>query len=81
MNEWELTDANRHLKDLILRAVTEGPQVVRSGDVSVVIIDEAQYLALIERAPTLKELLLRSPSLEGVILDRDTTPMRDVDFG
>jgi len=45
-----------------------------------VLIAETTYRLLLERQPTFKELLLNIPSLKGVDLNRDQSPMRDVDL-
>ena len=75
---WSLSEAKKRFDELAKRAMKEGPQTIECGDGAVVVIDEAQYRRLTERKPTFKEHLLNGPSLEGVDLTRDRSPVRDI---
>jgi antitoxin Phd len=78
--EWKLADAKNRLSELVTLAATEGPQTIRRHDAAVVVVAESTYLTLIGQRPSLKELILNGPSLEGVDVDRDRSPMRSVDL-
>ena len=78
--EWKLAEAKNRLSELVTRAATEGPQTIRRHDAAVVVIDEAAYLALTGERPSLKQLLLDGPSLEGVVPKRDRSGMRAVEL-
>ena len=72
--EWRLADAKNRFSELVNRA---GPQrVLRRGD-AVFVVAERDYEKLIGTRPSFKEFLLgRGPSLEGLDLARDRSPMR-----
>jgi antitoxin Phd len=76
--EWKLADAKNRLSELVTKASTEGPQTIRRHDATVVVISEETYRTLTGERPTFKDLLLNVPSLEGVDLERDRSPMREV---
>jgi len=76
--DWKLSDAKNRLSELVTRASTEGPQVIRRHDAAVVVIAEETYRTLIGERPTLKELLLNGPTLDDLVVERDRSPMRDV---
>jgi antitoxin Phd len=78
--EWKLADAKNRLSELVTKASKEGPQTIRRHDAAVVVISEETYRTLIGERPTLKDLLLNGPSLEGLDLTRDRSPMRDVEL-
>ncbi len=76
-----LADARKQLPDLIHRAQSEGPQTLEvEGEPAIAVISLPELRRLQGRKPTLKELLLDLPSLEGVDLGRDQTPARDVEL-
>ena len=78
--EWKLADAKNRLSELVTKASTEGPQTIRRHDAAVVVVSEETYLTLTGERPTLKDLLLNIPSLEGIDLERDRSPMREVEL-
>jgi len=77
---WNLSEAKNRLSELINRVTTEGPQLITRRDERYVVLSEAEYERLLGKKPTLKELLLNGPSLEGLDLTRDKSPMRDIDL-
>ena len=75
--EWRLAEAKNRFSELVNRALVEGPQRVRRRDDAVVVIAERDYEKLIGTRPSFKQFLLgRGPSLEGLDLARDRSPMR-----
>ena len=81
---WQLAEAKNKFSEVFTRALTEGPQRVRRRSDTVVILSEAEYERLAGNQPkkmSLGEYLLQGPSLEGVDLERDRSPGREVDFG
>ena len=77
--EWQLAEAKNRFTEVVNRALAEGPQRVRRRGDTVVIIAERDYDKLIGRRSSLKDFLLHeTPSLEGLDLTRDRSPMRDV---
>lgn len=79
--EWRLADAKNKFSELVNRALSEGPQrVVRRRDV-VIVLAEQDYKRLIGAQPSFKDFLLQhGPTLDDLDLDRDATPMRDVEL-
>ena len=77
--EWQLADAKNRFSELVNRALSEGPQIVsRRGD-SVVVIERGQYEKLTGVREDFKRFLMRKgPYLDGVEIERDRSPMRDV---
>jgi antitoxin Phd len=76
--EWQLADAKNRFSEVVNRALAKGPQFVRRrGDV-VVIVAQQEYEKLTGKRLGFKEFLTaKGPSLEGVDLTRDRSPMRD----
>ena len=75
--EWRLADAKTRFSELVNRALSEGPQrVLRRGAV-VMVVAQRDYEKLTGERPGFKDFLLsKGPSLKGVDLTRDRTPMR-----
>ncbi len=76
--EWKIAEAKSRLSELVAMATREGPQIIRGQDESVIVVSEPAYNALIGQGPTLKELLLNGPSLDGILQGRDPLPAREV---
>ena len=77
--EWRLADAKNRFSELVNRALAEGPQFVHRRHDAVVIVARRHYEKLTGRSPGFKEFLTgKGPSLEGLDLTRDRSPMRDV---
>ena len=75
--EWKLSDAKNRLSELVNRVIDEGPQLIRRRNDAFVVLTEEAYKELAGERPSLKELLLEGPSLEGVDLSRNRSGMRD----
>jgi antitoxin Phd len=77
--EWRLADAKNRFSELVNRALTEGPQRVLRREDAVVVIAERDYEKLTGARPSFKEFLLgEGPTMDGVDLTRDRSPMRVV---
>ena len=75
--EWRLADAKNRFSELVNRALMEGPQRVLRRDDAVMVVAERDYEKLTGKRPSFKQFLLGDgPSLEGLDLTRDRTPMR-----
>ncbi len=80
-NAWDLSEASRKLGELIQRAQNEGPQTLAvDGEATAAVISMSELKRLQERKPTFKEFLRSFPSLDGLDLERDRTPPRDIDL-
>ena len=77
--EWRLADAKNRFSELVKRALAEGPQRVVRREDAVVVLAEHDYQKLTGKRVGFKEFLMgKGPTLEGVDLTRDRSPMRDV---
>jgi prevent-host-death family protein len=77
--EWQLADAKNRFSELVNRALAEGPQFVRRRDDAVVVMARREYEKLTGKRLGFKEFLTaKGPSLKGVDLTRDRSPMRGV---
>jgi antitoxin Phd len=76
---WRLADAKNRFSEVFNRALTEGPQRVLRRHDAVIVLSERDYERLTGKRPDFKQFLLgKGPTLEGVDLTRDRSPMRDV---
>ncbi len=78
--EWKLADAKNRLSELVNRAMDEGPQWIRRRNDAFVVVSEREYQKLVGERQTLKQSILNGPSLDGIDLDRDQSPMRDIEL-
>ncbi len=78
--DWQLADAKNRFSELVRRALADGPQRVTRRNEAVIVISEAEYERLSGKKMSFIDYLSSGPSLEGVDLSRDPTPMRDVDL-
>lgn len=78
--EWNIESARNNLSALVDSVLTNGPQTVRDGERSVVIIAEQEYALLLKREPSLIEALLDAPDLSDLNIERDQSPMREFDW-
>lgn len=75
---WKLAEAKNKLSEVVSRAITEGPQRIERRNDSVVVVDEALFRQLTGETPSFTEHLLSGPHLDGIQLQRDSSPMREV---
>lgn len=78
MREWNLADAKNRFSELVTRALTQGPQRVRRRKDSVVVVAAEEFERLAGQRPRLKDYLTAGESFEGLNLERDQSPGRDV---
>lgn len=77
---WQLAEAKNRLSEVVNRALEEGPQrITRRGD-AVVLMSESQYQQVMGERQSFAQYLCSAPSLDGLDLQRDETPMRNVDL-
>jgi len=76
---WRLADAKNRFSELVNRALSGDPQVVVRRRDAVVVVARRDYQKLTgERISFKKFLLGEGPSLRGLDLRRDKSPMRNV---
>ena len=77
---WKLAEAKNRLTEVVNRALTEGPQAITRRNDTVVVISAETYAELTGKRPSFKDFLMTGPSLEGLDLERDRSPVRDVEL-
>ncbi len=77
---WNLAQAKNRLTEVVNLALTEGPQTITRRNDTVVVLSAAEYAVLTGKRQSFKEFLMTGPSLEGVDLERDQSPSRDVEL-
>lgn len=80
---WQLAEAKNKFSEVFTKAMTEGPQTITRRGEEAVLVSRAEFDRMASAQPkkmTLGEYLLRGPSLEGLDLERDRSPGREVDL-
>lgn len=77
---WNLAEAKNKLSEVVNLALTEGPQTITRRKDAVVVISAEKYAELTGRRQSFKDFLMSGPSLDGLDLERDKSPMRDVEL-
>jgi len=73
-NIWQLQDAKKRFRELVNKALGEGPQIVtRRGEEVVVIVSSKAYQKTIKTQTSLLEFFRQSP-LVGAELDLERDP-------
>lgn len=77
---WNLAEAKNKLSEVVNLALSEGPQTITRRKDAVVVISAEEYAELTGKRQGFKNFLMSGPSLEGLDLNRDKTPMRDTEL-
>jgi len=77
--EWTIADAKSKLSEVLNRAEGEA-QIITRRDRQYIVLDGDEYRRLTGARVSLKDLILRGPSLEGVDLNRDPSSGRELDL-
>jgi prevent-host-death family protein len=77
---WKLAEAKNKLSEVANRARDEGPQVLTRRDEEYVLLTRDEYRRLTGEKPNFIEFLMSGPGFEGVILERDKRPLRDIEL-
>ena len=76
---WRLADAKNRFSEVVNRALAGDPQVVLRRRDAVVVVARRDYEKLTGERLNFKQFLLgKGPSLQGLDLKRDRSPMRKV---
>jgi prevent-host-death family protein len=81
---WQLAEAKNKLSEVFSRAMREGPQTIRRRGEEALLISRSDYERLggqPAKKMSLGEYLLSAPKVEGLVIERDRSPGREVDFG
>jgi len=77
---WKLADAKNRFSEVVRRALSEGPQRIQRREDAVYVVSERDYERLAGRKQDFIEFLLDAPDLSELDLERDRTPLRDLDL-
>ena len=77
---WKLADAKNRFSEVVRRALSEGPQRIQRREDAVYVLSEREYERLSGRQPDFIEFLLDAPDMSGLDLERDRTPLRELDL-
>jgi prevent-host-death family protein len=77
--EWSIVDAKSKLSEVLNRAEQEA-QFINRRNRQYVVLDGDEYRRLTGNLPSLKELILRGPSLEDIDLARDKSAGRELEL-
>ena len=80
IRQWKLADAKNRFSEMVNRALAEGPQQVLRRDDAVVVLAQRDYEKLTGRRLGFQEFLLSGPSFAGLDMERDRSPMRDLEL-
>ena len=77
--EWTIADAKSKLSEVLNLAEQEA-QIITRRDRQYVVMDGDAYRRLTGAQPTLKDLILSGPSLDGVDVKRDPSAGRELEL-
>ena len=77
--EWSIADAKSKLSEVLNLAEREA-QIITRRDRQYVVLDGDEYRRLTGAVPSLKDLILSGPSLEGLDLERDPSHGRELEL-
>lgn len=78
--DWKLAEAKNRFSEVFRLVLSEGPQWIRRRDKTVVIISEQEFERLSGSKRDFKDFLLAGPGLDELDLERDRSPMRELDL-
>ena len=76
---WNIADAKSKLSE-VLNLAEEEAQIITRRNRQYVVLDGDEYRRLTGSLPSLKKLILNGPRLDGVELDRDPSPGRELEL-
>jgi prevent-host-death family protein len=79
LSVWNVADAKSKLSEVLNLAEREA-QIITRRNRQYVVLDGDEYRRLKGSLPSLKQLILNGPSLEGVELNRDQSPGRELEL-
>ena len=77
-------DAEDLTSRVFTRAMNDGPQVITRRGEEAILVSRADYEKHVAAPPkkmSLGEYLLKAPKVEGLVIERDRSEGREVDFG
>lgn len=78
-SQWNIADAKSKLSEVLNLAEQEA-QIITRRNREYVVLDGEEYRRLKGSLPSLKEVILDGPSLDGLDLDRDRSSGRELEL-
>jgi prevent-host-death family protein len=78
--DWKVADAKNRFSELMTKALEDGPQRITRRDGTVVMISEKELERIEGKKPDFIDFLMSGPGFEGVDLERDKQPLRDIEW-
>jgi antitoxin Phd len=80
MSTWQLADAEAHFREVVDKALREGPQTISDNGTGVVVVSADEYQAMAKAKPDFISFLLDGPLVDDFTIERDIDTGRDVDL-
>ena len=77
---WKLAEAKNKFSEVFRLCQAKGPQRIERRDEAAYVISEAEYQRLTGEKPDFIEFLLSAPDMSDLDLERDRSPMRDIEL-
>ena len=77
---WQVAEAKNKFSEVLDRASDEGPQIVTRRKKRYVVMEEEEYKRRTAQKLGFLDYWRSGPSFEGVEIERDKSPMRDLDL-
>jgi len=78
--DWQLANAKNRFSEVVKLALSQQPQRITRRGEAVIVISEQQYQEMTGEKRSFADYLMSAPSLEGLDITRDSTPMRDIEL-
>ncbi|HBS27768.1 MAG TPA: type II toxin-antitoxin system Phd/YefM family antitoxin [Gammaproteobacteria bacterium] len=78
--QWRLAEAKNRFSEVVNLALIKEPQHITRRNDAVVLISKKEYDRLTGKQMGIKEFLMNAPSLDDLDLERDKSPMRNIEL-
>lgn len=85
MSTWQIAEAEAHFREVVERALREGPQTISDNGTEVVVVSADEYQAMAKAKPDSAKpdfvsFLLGGPLVDDFTIERDPDTGRDVEY-
>ena len=77
---WKLAEAKNRFSEVVRLALSGKPQRIERREDAVVVVDAKEFDRLTGDRPDFIEFLSNGPDLSELDVERDKTPMRDIEL-
>ena len=71
MSTWLLAEAESHFREVVEKALREGPQTISDNGTGVVVVSADEYQAMAKARPSFKDHLLGGPRVDDFMVDSE----------